>query len=148
MTSEAEQRLTPRECAAKYGIVCPRCRGTDVESELRAEDGDLAMTVVECNECGRNWVDGFALTGHSGEQAMSKINKLTVVVDGENPTEKIENIDRIFSLKHVSSRYYDGATDVVYHVPDDQVYTLDIVAGALSHEGVLAHNIDVVEEDA
>ena len=40
---------------------CPFCGGSDLEGEGYDYDGDPAQT-IECQDCGRSWLDIFTLT--------------------------------------------------------------------------------------
>lgn len=57
--------FTPEQIAAyvtSEGAACPYCASKEIESDRLQADGDSACAVVQCDGCGKSWLDVFTLT--------------------------------------------------------------------------------------
>lgn len=56
-----------KEYVAKKGIHCPYCDSTDLSVGRIQPDEWTAWQDVECEDCGKSWIDDYALIGITEE---------------------------------------------------------------------------------
>jgi hypothetical protein len=64
---EHSEPMTDAEYLKFKGLRCPACRRTNITSgEIMSDTSDLsAFAEVECDDCGKVWVDHYTLTSYS-----------------------------------------------------------------------------------
>ncbi|MEC9362387.1 MAG: hypothetical protein VYC42_04105 [Pseudomonadota bacterium] len=61
--SGARPPMTAIEYVNVQGTLCPYCRSSQIEGEAVDIDGGHATQPMRCNDCGRDWIDRYQLTG-------------------------------------------------------------------------------------
>lgn len=66
------KHLTNKQYVKKIGLVCPVCRGEDIEGGPIEVDAGTAWQPIKCNTCGSTWNDLYNLMGYSDLACLPK----------------------------------------------------------------------------
>lgn len=91
-SAEGSSVLTPREYAARGGVVCPACGGSDVSGDSVEIDAGGASQSVSCDDCDATWVDVYKLTGYTDLEVPEQEEEEEEEEDSEAPDARLAEI--------------------------------------------------------